>query len=75
MPKYASSETVVDKRVEGDGSEDRTGDGQTIPCSSYPAINTGLHVPKMAGTKESGREPLLLHHVVEIRGKWRCGQE
>jgi hypothetical protein len=66
---------AVDERVGSDGSGDKTGDRKTIPtrCSSYPAINVGLLVPKMAGTKKSGWEPLLLHHVIEIRGKGSGG--
>ncbi len=39
------------------------------PRSPHSAINVGLDVPKIARTEKGGRGPLLLHHVIEIRGK------
>jgi hypothetical protein len=62
---------TVDEGVGSDASGDRARDRQPIPtrCSSYPAINVGHDVPTMAGTKKSGGELLLLHHVIKIRGK------
>jgi hypothetical protein len=58
---------TVDEGVGSDGSGDSSRDRQSIPtrCSSYPAINVGHDVPKLAGTKKSRGEPLLLHHVIK----------
>ena len=66
---------TVDEGVGSDASGDRARDRQPIPtrCSSYPAINVGHDVPKMAGTKKSGGKLLLLHHVIQIRGKGSGG--
>jgi hypothetical protein len=66
---------TVDERVGSDGSGDRVRDRQPIPtrCSPHPAINVGHDVPKVAGTKKSGGKPLLLHHVIKIRGKGSGG--
>jgi hypothetical protein len=66
---------TVDEGVGSDGSGDRASDRQPITtrCSSYPAINVGHDVPKLAGTKKSEGEPLLLQHVIKIRWKGSGG--
>ncbi len=64
-------ENTFDEGAGGNGSRDRARDRQTIPnrCSSYPAIHVRHDVPKVAGTKKSGGEPLLFHHVIKYVGR------
>ncbi len=66
---------TVDEGVGGNSSGDRVRDRQPIPtrCFPYPAIDVGHDVPKVAGTKKSEGEPLLLYHVIKIRGKGSGG--
>jgi hypothetical protein len=62
---------AVEERVGGGGGRHEDGDSQPVPtrCSPHSAINVGLNVPKIAGTEKGGGGPLLLHHVIEVRGR------
>ncbi len=62
---------AVEERVGGGGGRNEDGDSQPVPtrCSAHSAINVGLNVLKIAGTEKGGGGPLLLHHVIEVRGR------